>query len=194
MPKAPSGLDARSGDVVLMVGTTKGGFLLRSGAGRDRWDMEGPHFPGEEVYAFALDQRSGRRALWAAPGSAFWGTTLRRSNDLGGTWSAKEERPLRFPEGAGLELKPVWQIRAGRDDEPDRMFLGVEPSCLFESEALGRARTLVCRVPIGDDDRGRWERAQVMFPSKRGALRSCPRLNEGQHPLEQPQRIARNAN
>ncbi|MFW6084038.1 MAG: WD40/YVTN/BNR-like repeat-containing protein [Gemmatimonadota bacterium] len=137
MPDTPTGLTANEGDVLLTVGTTKGAFLFRSPAD-DRgpgaaWEMDGPHFPGEEVYALMFDQRAGRRTLWAAPGSAFFGTTLRRSDDLGGTWSAKEERPVKFPEDSGLELKRIWQIYPGRPDEPDRLFLGVEPSCLFES-------------------------------------------------------------
>ncbi len=68
-----------------MIGTTKGAFLLRSDARRSRWEMQGPHFTGEEVYALALDQRSGRRTLWAVPSSPWWGVTLRRSDDLGAT-------------------------------------------------------------------------------------------------------------
>jgi photosystem II stability/assembly factor-like uncharacterized protein len=133
MPDAPERLDVREGDVLLMVGTTKGAFLLRSDPDREDWQMTGPHFPGEEVYALALDQRDGRSALWAAPGSPFFGATLRRSDDFGATWSGKEEHPVRFPEDSGLELKRVWQITPGRPDEPERLFLGVEPSCLFES-------------------------------------------------------------
>ncbi len=133
MPESPSGVDARDGDVLLMVGTMKGAFLFHGDARRDRWEVDGPHFPGEEVYALAMDQRAGRRTLWAAPGNAFFGTTLRRSDDLGATWSGGEERPVKFPEGSELALKRIWQIRPGRDDEPERMFLGVEPSCLFES-------------------------------------------------------------
>lgn len=133
MPESPSGIQGKSGDVVLMVGTMKGAFLLRSGADRGSWEMDGPHFPGEEVYALAMDQREGRRALWAAPGNAFFGTTLRRSDDLGATWSGKDERPVKFPEDSGLSLNRIWQIHPGRASEPDRLFLGVEPSCLFES-------------------------------------------------------------
>ena len=120
MPDSPAGLRAADGDVLLMVGTTKGAFLLRSRPGEradaGAWEADGPHFPGEDVYALALDQRAGRRTLWAAPGSAFFGTTLRRSDDFGATWSGKDERPVRFPEGSDLELKRIWQIHPGRAD------------------------------------------------------------------------------
>jgi hypothetical protein len=137
MPEAPAGLQAGTGDAVILVGTTKGAFLFRSDSSRTTWEMDGPHFPGEEVYAIALDQRAGRRRLWAAPGSAFFGTTLRSSDDLGATGSAKDARSVKFPEESGLALARIWQIRPGRDSEPERMFLGVEPVCLFESSDGG---------------------------------------------------------
>lgn len=89
MPDLPVGLKATPGDVILMVGTTKGAFLFRSDGSRSGWEGDGPHFPGEEVYALALDQRGGGARLWAAPGNPFWGTALRRSDDFGGTWSDK---------------------------------------------------------------------------------------------------------
>jgi photosystem II stability/assembly factor-like uncharacterized protein len=133
LPTPSAGLDARRGDAVLMVGTTKGAFLLGSDRTRARWRMQGPFFAGEEVYALALDQRGGRRALWAGAGNPFFGVTLHRSDDLGASWSPKEEHVVRFPEGGALELKRIWQIQPGRDAEPERIFLGVEPSCLFES-------------------------------------------------------------
>ena len=116
-----------------MVGTTKGAFLLHADRKRRQWRLDGPHFPGEEVYAMAFDQRGGRRALWASPGNPFFGTTLRKSDDLGASWSGKDARPVRFPEASGLSLKRIWQIQPGRTNEPDHLLLGVEPSCLFES-------------------------------------------------------------
>lgn len=137
MPRTPSGSDARAGDVLLMVGTTKGAFLFTAAPDRRVWRVDGPHFPGEEVYAMSLDARGGRRFLWAAPGSAFWGCTLRRSDDLGATWSGEDERPVKFPEDSGLSLKRIWQIAPGPTDDPGRMYLGVEPTCLFESSDGG---------------------------------------------------------
>lgn len=137
MPESPKGSPAEPGDLLLMVGTMKGAFLFTSDPERRRWRMDGPHFPGEEVYALALDTRNGGSKLWAAPGSAFWGTTLRRSDDLGATWSGKDERTVKFPEDSGLSLQRIWHIRPGPADDPDRMWLGVEPTCLFESRDGG---------------------------------------------------------
>ena len=85
----------------------------------------------------AYDGRAGRSRLWVAPGSPFWGTTLRFSDDFGASWSGKDERSVRFPEDSELSLKRIWQIRPGSDAEPDVIHLGVEPACLFESRDAG---------------------------------------------------------
>src|SRR4051812_29142768 len=69
----------RPGDVMLMVGTTKGAFLFRAPATRGRWERGGPHFPGHAVYAMAYDGREGRRRVWAAPESSHWGSVMRSS-------------------------------------------------------------------------------------------------------------------
>jgi len=137
VPDTATGHELREDDVLLMVGTTKGAFLLRSDGSRAGWEIDGPHFPGEEVYALALDQRDGRRTLWAAPGNAFFGTTLRRSADGGATWSGPDDVTVAFPEGSDLSLKRIWQIRTGPSGDPDRLYLGVEPSCLFETDDGG---------------------------------------------------------
>ena len=43
------------GDVLVLVGTTKGAFILSSDEKRKRWTVNGPHFPGETVYSIAFD-------------------------------------------------------------------------------------------------------------------------------------------
>lgn len=133
MPQTPSALSLDEGDVIVLAGTMKGAFFFRADADRRSWHVEGPHFPGEEIYALALDQRGGRRRIWAAPGNPFFGCTLRVSGDGGGSWSERDDLEVKFPEGSELSLKRIWQIAPGPDGEPDRMFLGAEPSCLFES-------------------------------------------------------------
>jgi hypothetical protein len=42
-------IDANSGDVLLMVGTMKGTFLLSSNADRRDWTVGGPYFPGRTI-------------------------------------------------------------------------------------------------------------------------------------------------
>jgi len=145
----------RPGDVLLMVGTTKGAFLFRSSPARARWQRGGPHFPGHAVYAMAWDGRAGRRRIWAAPESMHWGSVMRSSDDFGRTWSDGKEGTVRFPADTGKSLQRIWQI-AGRDDDPDTMYCGVEPAALFESKDAGQTWSLN-RGLFDHPHRARWE-------------------------------------
>ena len=110
-----------NGDVLLLVGTMKGAFILSSDESRKKWKVDGPHFPGEAVYALAYDERGGRCRVLAAAKSNHWGSTIRLSDDFGKTWTGPERQAVRFPESSGLALEQVWQITPGLPDEPDRL-------------------------------------------------------------------------
>src|SRR3954463_2630552 len=84
------------GDVLILVGTTKGAFVFTSDEKRSRWRVAGPHFPGEAVYSLAFDQRAGRTRLLAGVHSNHWGATIRTSDDFGKTWSEPERQAVRF--------------------------------------------------------------------------------------------------
>jgi len=133
----------KAGDAVLLVGTTKGAFLLCANAARRRWEVSGPHFPGHVVYALAYDGRAGRRRIWLSSFNWAYGTTLRASDDFGQTWTNPESHPIKFPEDTGQALKQIWQIAVGRAEEPDKMYCGVEPAALFESNDAGQSWSLV---------------------------------------------------
>ena len=136
-------LTPRNGDVVLLVGTTKGAFLLRSNAARTRWQVGGPHFQGQAIYALALDQRGGRRRLMAGGGHDHFGPIFHVSDDFGATWTLPEQIPMKFPEDTDTALKRVWQIVPGRESEPDTLYCGVEPAALFVSQDAGDTWSLV---------------------------------------------------
>jgi photosystem II stability/assembly factor-like uncharacterized protein len=136
-------VSVKDGDVLLLVGTMKGAFLLRSDAARTRWERGGPYFPGQAVYALAYDGRGGGRRLWAGTTSEHWGPTLASSDDFGHAWNTPDRAALRFPEDTGAALKRIWQIRPGRADEPRTIYCGVEPAALFESHDGGSAWSLV---------------------------------------------------
>ena len=136
-------ISARTGDVVLLVGTMKGAFLFRSDGRRSRWQRGGPYFAGNAVYALAYDGRAGRRRIWAAPESMHWGAVLRASDDFGRSWTSGDEANVRFPDGAGASLKRIWQVCPGRSEEPDTLYCGVEPAALFESKDAGASWSLV---------------------------------------------------
>jgi len=135
-------ITVKDGDVVLLVGTMKGAFLLRSNSARERWEVGGPHFPGHSVYAMAYDGRAGRRRLWAGTGSMHWGAVLRTSDDFGRTWTNPEAANVRFPTETGVSLKQIWKIRPGRSQEPETLYCGVEPAALFESRDGGETWNL----------------------------------------------------
>lgn len=147
-------LRVRQGDVLLMVGTVKGAFLLRANADRRRWDVAGPYFHGQSIYAFAYDGREGRHRLWAATHS-FWGTYLRWSEDFGKVWTNPAEANVKFPAETGAVLNNIWQICLGRADEPEVMYCGVEPAALFESRDAGASWSLV-RGLFDHPHRPRW--------------------------------------
>src|ERR1700732_4544621 len=90
-------LSVKNGDVLLLVGTNKGAFFLRSSRDRSRWDVAGPYFHGQGIYAMAYDGRSERHRLWVSANNVMWGTFLRSSDDFGKTWTNPLEASIRFP-------------------------------------------------------------------------------------------------
>src|SRR6266700_554738 len=135
-------INVRKGDFLLLVGTTKGAFLLRSNAQRSRWELGGPYFHGHAIYGMAYDGRCGQHRIWASTQS-YWGTMLRSSGDFGKSWTNPQEAAIRFPADTGLSLKNIWQISLGRPDEPDVLYCGVEPAALFESRDGGESWAMV---------------------------------------------------
>lgn len=166
----------KSGDVFLLVGTMKGAFLLRSTAARSRWDVGGPYFHGQAVYALAYDGRAGRHRLWASTHN-FWATLLRSSEDFGKTWTNPLEASIKFPADSGLTLKNIWQICLGGPEEPNVLYCGVEPAALYESRDAGETWSLV-RGLFDHPHRHRWMPGNgglslhtiVPDPSRKGRL------------------------
>jgi photosystem II stability/assembly factor-like uncharacterized protein len=134
---------ANSGDVLMLAGTMKGAFVLRSDKSRHNWEVGGPYFPGRAIYAMTLDDRNGRNRLWAAVNSSYWGSYLSSSDDLGKTWTEPETYGVKFPEGTDASVKQIWQIALGHPNEPDTLYAGVEPAALFKSTDAGESWSLV---------------------------------------------------
>ena len=120
--------------VLVLAGTRKGLFLLKSDEDRRRWEVEGPLLTGWEVFHAVLDRRDG--ALYAAANSPVYGPTVQRSTDLGRSWERAEQ--LALPEESGLTLEKVWHVEPGPESEPDTLWLGAAPGVLFRSGDGGR--------------------------------------------------------
>src|SRR5687768_3884017 len=88
----------KPGDVLILVGTMKGLFILRSDGKRGKWERGGPFFAGREIYSLAWDDRAGRTRLWVAESSMHWGSVLRSSDDFGKTWTPADKANVKFPE------------------------------------------------------------------------------------------------
>ncbi len=144
------------GSVLVLVGTTKGAFLVSSDPSRRSWRVDGPHFKGESVYAMAFDGRGGRQRTFAATNSMHWGSVLRASDDFGGSWTLPDRQNVRFPAESGLALKQIWQICLGPAGEPDLLYCGVEPSALFESRDAGESWQAVQGL-LTHEHRARWQ-------------------------------------
>lgn len=137
MPKQKS-LD-RGGKMALLVGTRKGGFLLRTGRTRDKWKLEGPFFLGSIIHHMILDPRDGRTLLMAAS-AGHLGPTIFRSTDQGLTWKEASQPPA-FPKAAegenGEAVSYTFSLWPAHVDEPGVFYAGTSPAGLFRSEDGG---------------------------------------------------------
>lgn len=149
-------IDATTGDVVVLVGTTKGLFALAAGPERRDWRLGGPWFRGEEISAAVLDSRAGRSRLLVGATSSHWGPSVYRSDDLGATWVEPSPDTLAFPSSAGASVARVWQLQPAGDAQPDIVYAGVEPAALFTSRDGGE--TFVLDEALwGHEHRRQWQ-------------------------------------
>ena len=131
----PNILSTHPGDLLLMVGTRKGSFLIAGDPDRKNWKVSGPHHSGGEVFHLAYDHRNGG-TIHAAVNYMIWGPQIESSHDLGQTWTQPKEQP-RFSGEDGATVNRLWHLEPGRDEEPAVMYCGVEPAALFKSEDHG---------------------------------------------------------
>jgi photosystem II stability/assembly factor-like uncharacterized protein len=120
----------RDGTVVA-AGTAKGVFLI------DADGVSEPMLRGDRIPSVAFDTRRDPVRLLAGTVSDHWGPGVRISDDRGATWSDPERRTMRFPDDTGASLVQVWQLRTAGDDQPGRIWAGVEPAAMFRSDDSG---------------------------------------------------------
>src|SRR5689334_14728311 len=105
----PKHVKVKRDDTLVLIGTAKGAFIARSDKARKKWDVGGPFFPGQSVYAMAFDARAGRKRIWAATAHMHFGAVLCHSDDFGKTWTVPETPTLTFPADTKTALKNIWQ-------------------------------------------------------------------------------------
>ncbi len=127
--------------VRVLVGTRKGAFTLSADGARKDWKVEGPHFPGWEIYHVKGSPVDPDR-LYASQSSGWFGQVVQRSNDGGKTWEtagngfqyAGEPGPHKWYDGSPhpWEFKRVWHFEPS-PAEPETVFAGAEDAALFKS-------------------------------------------------------------
>jgi len=125
----------RRGDIVLLIGTRKGGLLLCSDKRRRKWEVGSLFFKGWAVHNMILDPRHGRR-IFGAVNSDWWGSDVRSSTNWGKTWRHSREG-VRYAPDSGLSVKRVWSVAPGPVSQPRVVYAGVEPAGLFRSDDGG---------------------------------------------------------
>ena len=133
--------------VRVLVGTRKGAFILTSDEGRQNWKVDGPHFPGWEIYHINGSPADPDR-LYASQSSGWFGQVIQRSNDGGQTWEAVgkdfayEGDPGTHQSFDGTQhpwkFTRVWQLTPSLTD-PDTVYAGVEDAALFRSHDGGQS-------------------------------------------------------
>ncbi|MFZ0323800.1 MAG: exo-alpha-sialidase [Actinomycetes bacterium] len=132
--------------VRLLVGTRKGAFVVTSDGARRDWSVNGPFFPGWEIYHVKGSPLDPQR-LYASQSGGWFGQVIQRSDDGGTTWEpVGNEFAYREPVGQHqfydgtprpFEFKRVWHLEPSLS-EIDTVWAGVEDASLFRSIDGGR--------------------------------------------------------
>jgi photosystem II stability/assembly factor-like uncharacterized protein len=129
------------------VGTRKGAFVLTSDANRERWEIQGPHFAGWEIYHLKGSPVDPNR-IYASQSSGWFGQVMQRSDDGGKTWSTIGNK-FEYQGEVGThmwydgtphpwEFKRVWHLEPSLTDL-DTVYAGVEDAALFRSTDGGQS-------------------------------------------------------
>ncbi len=127
--------------VRVLVGTRKGAFVLTSDGKRERWEVNGPHFGGWEIYHLKGSPVNLNR-LYASQSSDWFGQVIHRSDDGGRTWEPVGNNfQYKGVPGTHLwydgtphpwEFTRVWHLEPSPVDA-ETVYAGVEDAALFRS-------------------------------------------------------------
>jgi photosystem II stability/assembly factor-like uncharacterized protein len=140
-----------SSSVTVLVGTTKGAFLISAGADREEWAVKGPFCDGWPINHFVGDPATG--TLWAGGGGEWHGAGIWRSMDAGDTWEltkltkgAMDDWAANDPEFAAMikwtdeplpfadEFSQIWSLAYAHGT----LYAGAKPANLLASRDAGK--------------------------------------------------------
>jgi len=139
------------GTVTVLVGTTKGAFLVSGGADRFGWTVTGPHCGGWPINHVIGDPETG--TLWAGGGGDWHGAGVWRSEDGGETWEltkltkgSMDEWAANDPDFAAMigwkdtpppfddKFSQIWSLHYAHGT----LYAGTKPARLLASKDGGR--------------------------------------------------------
>ena len=139
------------GDVTILVGTTKGAFLLTPALDGD-WVVKGPLCDGWPINHVVGDPDTG--AMWAAGGGEWHGAGVWRSTDSGETWQLSKLANGQVDEWAAADPKMAEMLGWIPVDAPftgeidaiwslgfahGTVYAGSKPAALFASQTGGES-------------------------------------------------------
>jgi photosystem II stability/assembly factor-like uncharacterized protein len=137
----------KASGVRVLVGTRKGAFILTSDAKRKKWEVDGPHFAGWEMYHLKGSPADPNR-IYASQSSGWSGQVIQMSNDGGKSWQPVDNKftydgvpgTHQWYDGTPhpWEFKRVWHLEPSLTD-PDTVYAGVEDAALFRSTDAGKS-------------------------------------------------------
>ncbi len=141
----------RGQGVDILVGTTKGTFIITSDHDRSNWKVSGPHCDGWPINHVIGDAETG--LLWAGGGSDWHGAGIWRSEDGGETWEVtrlttgqRDEWASNDPAVAKMvgwtgepmpftdAFSQIWSLSYGHGT----LYAGAKPARLLTSHDNGR--------------------------------------------------------
>ena len=135
--------------VRVLVGTRKGAFVLSADGARKAWTVDGPHFPGWEIYHVKGSPVDPDR-IYASQSSGWFGQQIQCSKDGGKSWAPVGNK-FTYEGEAGThqwydgtphpwEFKRVWHLEPSLTDA-DTVYAGVEDAALFRTTDGGQTWT-----------------------------------------------------
>ena len=120
-------------EILLLVSTSKGGFIYYSNSERLVWEINGPHLLGAIIHHMVLDHRTNKTILMAAKTKEH-GVTIFRTTNFGKTWNPSSKAP----KNKKIEFAHIFRIVPGHNSELGVWYAGTSPQGLFRSEDDGK--------------------------------------------------------